>query len=1027
MSRKCLDFRSFFGSVGTGCLCALLVACPPESPTGGEDAGKSDPVGTNDGGGDPIGSDGGPSDGGPTDDGGGTDPIAALIAAIDDGDLDTVFVLDGQMSRNEEGRVLTPSWEVLTPAAAGCEGTLSNAGSLVATFAPSCRGDHRAILTLRTTEGEAFVAEEAFAVVNRPPELNQLRQEGSFSPGGDVVVSAFVTDDDDDETTCTIRLADDNAGDPTGLVVPSDESADCRFTLQTPTRIDTWKLEVVASDGFDDSMPATVEITPGNAPPVIQDVTLNPASVGYSCADGACATAPVRVTVTASDDVDPFESLAIEIVDGTANAPAGAYFEVSAVAGQHGVFDLVVKRDDYGTLAGTFTMTAVVTESSGGSVLGSATLQRTLEVVDEAPSVDDIVLGASTTGYTCSGATCQSDPIRVTIAASDNAIPYESLVLTLEDTTSNRPEGVSLEITEVAGQHGAFDVVVKRESLGPMAATYRVRASVAEPGAAPASATLEAEFDVVGQAPVLGQVTAPNAPHTYDDAAQRFEARLEVTLEASDPEQNRVGGSVVIASCPRGDIITTNCNGPEVTVVEEATASGVTFSLSAASLVNLAGTYTLNVAAVDADGTTSQTRQVTVSVLNQQPSVLVQGTAQAFQRFVNGAHEASFSLFADPEGDPLSFTLSVTCPDGSSAQTGQSCNNQQALSVSADGVVTLRGPASAFFLGNYTLSGTVSDPRASRGVSVTLEIQNNRPSYTLTSSALQECDHKTLGSIVTNDTAVCRFQVQGTAADADGDPLTLVSSSTSDARYVVTNLTSSGSLNGEFDVLIALSDFRSDFANQTLSVGFQAADPFDARSDEVAVSPRFLNRAPTSPTTSFQSTTGSTTLPPLTYNYNYLKPSDPANWKVGQMGCADGSCPVPAPYELYALVPSTDADGDPLEVSLSFSCNDNHPVLGADDVSVSTFQPLAADGLHLLKLPGTTVGSCSATGPDYREWRLEPVTPCSGFGCVGVAAELKCTLTSATVRDGIGSTTSSTTRVFRLSTSSTGLVSSTCP
>lgn len=877
--------------IGTFCVSAFgaLEGCSPDEVPPGEEPDKPS---TSDG-----NVDAGVIDSGPPGDAG-DDPsgdVEARIAPIADAPFGSDFVLDGDGSLNPEGRVLVYEWRVQAPDEAGCEGALSSADEAVAEFTPSCRGEHVAHLTVSTLDGVESEAEEAFTVLNNPPNIAGLAQEATFSVGEDVVLTANATDEDDDDTVCIASLAADNEGDPEGLVFPSEPSADCRITLQTPARLDTWKIQVVADDGFDESMPATLEISPDNGGPTIDGIELDQNSVGYSCDADGCSSDLLEVTVAATDDADAFEDLTIELLDDTSDAPAGVVVDISTV--EHGVFAVRWSRDEPGPLAGAYTLKAVVTEQSS-------------------------------------------------------------------------------------------------------------------PFGDPASTTLSLEVDVDSEAPQLTDITADDVGHAYDADSGLYEATIEVSFTASDPENNLLPPSVALVSCPTAAAGTSDCGGAglAVTVVEED--GSWTFALSAAELDKLAGEYTFAVTADDADGNEASVVEV-ASVLNAAP-VLGAGLAPTRQQsFVSGAHQAVFPLFQDAEGDPMTFSLSVTCPDGSNPDVGGSCASGQTVSISDDGVLTIRGPASDTFLGNYVIEGDVTDGAASLAANLTLKVENTAPTLVRTSSGTQSCDHVTSNGTVENESP-CRFQLRATSFDENGDPVALESVGSLGGGYsLLATMPASGPAGPhsvDFDIEASYEDFLDSFDAPPQVARFRVVDAFGDASPEVTIQPRLLNRPPTLTSKGFHGANGTGT--PALLDNNQLDTSGTTGTAQAKGTCFTDAigrtrCPVPPAYAFSLVVESTDPDGDPLEADLALSCTGE--LTDEAGGSLTEPRPLPADGIFGLRLPGST-GLCSLSlqGPYARAWGLMGSQNCSRFGCFPTGDYyIRCTLngSGSSVGDGIDSTT----------------------
>lgn len=851
----------------------VVVGCSGERVGPGDDAGGAkNPVS------DP---DGGPSEVG---------AIEAAVAAIEDGSLDDEYVLDASASVNPGGRVLVHAWEVQAPAGDGCEGTIDDPVAAVATFRPSCRGTHRAQLTVSLVdESETSTAEVTFEVNNRAPVLSGLAQESAFLPGVDVVISGEVTDDDGDDTTCTARLAADNVGSPEGLVIPSEPAADCRFVISTPDRVETWKIEVIADDGFVGSAPATIEIKPGNDPPVIDEVALSADEVGYACVDGSCEAAVVQVTIDATDDTDAFEEL----------------------------------------------------------------------------------------------------------------------VIVLEDVSVDSPADVEVEIVAVEGERGSYDVRVHRADLGPLAGTYTLEASVTEVTSEgePATVTQQVTIDVAGEAPVIASVSADDVSHIYDletgDPAF-YVATLTVQVEASDPEDNALTRVVELLSCPTAVAGEAACGGQTLLLTETAADGELVVAVKTRSLLTMIGEYTFRVLATDADGD-STVEEVVASVLNSAPVLAPEFVSNVQQEYRVTNHNAAVSLVIDPDGDPLSLSLAVTCPDGSTVSSlPGNCGTGQRVDVPATGQFTVSGDATGL-LGAYRIHGTASDRVADLDVDSTVTVSNTAPTLPAPASLSPTCHHRTAGTTVSSEGGAC-FSFDRTSDDLNGDPLTvdvLLSGSGFSLVGTMPNAPAAdGSVSFTYGLQTTYDNFIATFSNQPQSVVVRVKDPFGAASPDVVLQPKLLNRAPVVSSKTFRNAAG-TGDPSTLQNHEF--DDTLGEWSVRHVDeCHDG-CGYGFPYAFSLELDVTDPDGDPLEAGVAVTCSDT--VVDSDDGSPTTLRPLPASGLFGLQLPGRTSRCLGVLGARLREWTLSARLSCIGLNDCVFVPYLGCTLNGANSRLTDGLTT----------------------
>src|SRR5690606_32736316 len=89
------------------------------------------------------------------------------------------------------------------------------------------------------------------------------------------------------------------------------------------------------------------------------------------------------------------------------------------------------------------------------------------------------------------------------------------------------------------------------------------------------------------------------------------------------------------------------------------------------------------------------------------------------------------------------------------------------------GIWTVTGPATQL-LGQYVITGTVTDDADAAAFSEEITLTNSPPSVSRSSAETVTCDHKTTAAssiMVKNDTG-CIFPFEGSAADPNGDPLT---------------------------------------------------------------------------------------------------------------------------------------------------------------------------------------------------------------------------------------------------------------
>lgn len=641
-------------------LTLALAGCSPE----GVDPGNGN--GNGNGNGDGDGDGGTPLD----------DTVTAVAAEIADGHLDTPYLLDATGSLNPTGRVLVYLWEVDAPEGSGCEGgSIADSSSPLTSFTPDCRGVHRVTLTVTLVDGTGSTkAERSFSVDNRAPVLSGLEQESAFLPGVDVVIAASVADDDGDPTTCTARLADDNAGDPTGLVIPSEPSSSCSFTISTPVRVDTWKVEVVANDGFDDSQRSTVELTPGNDPPVINDVTADVTSVPYACADDACAATAVRVTVTSSDDTDDFLDLDIALNDVTGTLPEGVVVDVTPVAGTHGAFDVLVSRPDLGAIAGSYSFEVSVTELTAAETPATVTQDIAIEVTNAAPIIATVT--ADDVGHKYSsddgvysatlliGAT-QSD-------AENNALTKTIELVSCPTAATDNPACDGAELTvEVlppseAANEGDLELLLTTTDLAKLAGEYQFRVTVTDPDGA--TAVEEPTLTVRNAAPVLATGFVSAVQQAYVGSAHTASVPL-----VYDPDGDPMiftlsalcGDSSLILALPG------SCSSDQsVTIDDEGTlhVSGPAAGLLGNYIVEGQVSDGVGVFGVDVTLTVQNTAPTLVrnSLATQTCDHLTSGTA------VTNASDCSYSFdgdAADANGDPLTVTR-VEVPSNGYTVTG---------------------------------------------------------------------------------------------------------------------------------------------------------------------------------------------------------------------------------------------------------------------------------------------------------------------------------------------------------------------
>lgn len=923
--------------------------------------------------------------------------------------------LNGESSAGPEGQTLVYAWSVTPPAGDGCDGyTLANGDSAVAHLTAACAGPHEVTLTLSTTAGasttltETLDVRESLVVSFRPlpevrygetadidvvvdlasvppgvtPELELdvtpvapatvvptvINEAGIFrfaieeprasytllarAFAGDVVsatdaeatltarnhvpvvenlavvaefnigeaatVTAQPSDGDGDPVTCALEARGANANEIT--ITPVNGEA-CTFTVQTPAELDEWTVAMTATDGIDTSMESTLTLSPNNLPPVISSVSADDATPGYSCASTTC-TATVRVTVSATDDVD---------------APADLLYD-------------------------------------------------------------------------------------------------------LTDVTTDAPAGVSVEATPVAGTPSAFDVTIQRTALGPMAHTYRLEARATEASSAngmPGSVTQQIDVEVVSAAPVVTTIVADSVNHTYNASTQEYEATLEVSFVPSDPEGNAVSGTVTLLSCPLAGIGTPACGGATLPIATTSTDGSLTLQLSSTSIEALVGGYTFELVATDADGATD-TRQQIGEVLNRAPVVASPGALQ--QQYVSGQHQVSFVLVTDPDGDPLSYDLAVSCPGGASANLPGTCSGGRAFTLDeATGQVTLRG-GPADFLGSYQIQGVVTDgatPVGSVGSQLTqFTAANSAPTLSASAAASQQlvCGHTTTSGTVRNATG-CRFHFEGDGADPNGDPLVALETNDPADNYSFTfsapTQSPAGHFSVDYDIQVPFATYKSDFASQPQTARFRVVDPFGATSAFVSVNPTLTNRAPTISSAQFRDSAG-TGAPGTLPNNQLTSPSGPSATARVQMGCSTFNglpvCLQPVTYAFSLVVSASDPDGDPLEVTPSLSCSDANPITDASGASPTTTRALPADGRVALRLPGS-VGRC-AGGEYYRQWALtKDKGVCQGGSCLYYNPHILCTLSSASssVSDGLTPTSFASDIDVKVEAVETDLTAVACP
>lgn len=825
-------------------LSLVLVGCPPATVEPVSDAGSVDRV---DGGG-----------GSETDDDSGVpvveDELTAAMAPIEDGYITNTFLLDARPTQNPGGRVLEYLWEIeVVGGEADCGDGIDLPTGPLAVFTPACRGVHHVTLTVSLLDDAESQSKalESFSVDNRLPVLSGLATEETFLPGADVTISAEVDDADGDPTTCTAGLAADNAGDPTGLVI-SGESTDCTFTITTPVRVDTWKVQVVAHDDFGDSMPMTIELRAGNDPPVIGEVAADAAEVAYSCVDDVCTAATVRVTVEATDDTDDFEDLVITL-----------------------------------------------------------------------------------------------DP-------ADGSTP---------------PDGVDVAVTPVAGTHGAFDIVVSRPDLGPIKGTYTFTASVTEVTAeTPSTVTQDIGFDVGNQDPVIEEVKAPAEVHAY--AAGSYSATLSVMALTSDPEANALTTVVELLSCPQAAAGEAACGGAGLTITETAADRALDVELSTADLANLAGEYTFRITTTDADGD-FVFEDVVAMVKNAAPALATNFVSPVQQSYTGSAHTALTPLFYDFDGDPITATLSVTCPDASTTTLPGQCDSGQSLTIDA-GVLQVTGPATGL-LGDYVITGTLTDGAATGSLNATFVVANTPPTLLRTSEASQTCHHTTSGTTVTNESG-CGYTFVGMAADINDDPIELVAVVTGDSDYSLegawpSSVPESGALNFSLGLETSYSHFVSSFTHQEQVFFFVATDPFGLQ-DVAEIIPLLDNRTPTSTSTIIRNVTNTGNPPQL--HCDQLE--DDGSVARYFDDWSDGASGFGSPYEFSIVVDATDPDGDPMRVELKISSSDRVEHMTGNVATTRIDYP--PNGVIPLRIPGRP-DNCSGIGlqPRYREWTL-------GIGCI---------------------------------------------
>lgn len=193
-------------------------------------------------------------------------------------DLEQQVVLDGSASRDPEGDALTYQW-TFEARPEGSAASLDNPLAVAPTFNADMEGTF--VVNLQVSDGELASILDSVVItvnpaVNNPPVANAGANQTAYI-GDEISLSGMGSSDlDGDSLTYQWTLISPVVTD---AVLTDASSATPTLTV---TELDTFQLQLVVNDGYEDSVPATVEITVLNRAPVADAGESQPAVPGQT-------------------------------------------------------------------------------------------------------------------------------------------------------------------------------------------------------------------------------------------------------------------------------------------------------------------------------------------------------------------------------------------------------------------------------------------------------------------------------------------------------------------------------------------------------------------------------------------------------------------------------------------------------------------------------------------------------------------------------------------------------------------------
>lgn len=242
-------------------------------------------------------------------------PVARVDAATREVTLGNTLSLDGRASSDPRNQMLSYAWLLRALGDGGLAdggvqtqdggamvlggATLRDTTSPVASFTPDPLRPHAQYqVELRVTNAQNLVSHAvsvSIAVRNSRPSVRLEGPSGTVSPGTPVPLSAIGTDADNDALDFRWRILDAPMGAALNIGTPNSGA----LLITVPERITDYRVEVIASDGFEDSAPATLTVSTGNGPPVVEAGA--PQSVPHTCDSVGTCRATARLSGTATD------------------------------------------------------------------------------------------------------------------------------------------------------------------------------------------------------------------------------------------------------------------------------------------------------------------------------------------------------------------------------------------------------------------------------------------------------------------------------------------------------------------------------------------------------------------------------------------------------------------------------------------------------------------------------------------------------------------------------------------------------